>query len=515
MQKILRNIFILLIAFPFFASAASPAPIAETKLVKEITHNSAQIYASVSSGEGEDNAYWFEWGVVGEYEDQVIKTTRRTFGLHSVNQQVSYSLRGLSPETQYYFRIIAENQKGLTAGQVLYFTTRQLDNPIDPIVIATTERASSIKNDSALLHSVIATHGGQAQTWFEYGETNKLEYKSYDRQIGSSGADVEMKIQNLTSGTTYYFQAVASNDRGVVRGVVNKFTTTGTKPVLEARKDQKVSPIDTSPQAKKTNPSTSLSASSGGIFSGIFNSGSSTKTTTSEKDSVSGINVIVSPKGNTGLYQTIEYQIAYSYSRNDSANDAELQISVPKSLTYVSDSTSNELMVSSNADGSKVYYLTIGALKKGDKRTISIITTVNTAVTKIPTVDAKLVFTNNNKQRLAVSSLIASVGGSSSASNSSFPTTLIGLFIVLNLIVGSIVMLLRAKSWFQAARENASNQENSSAEAVSEIEKMLREQPLVVPASLDKQDDAFQAETVPSGYASINNVGLPGMQPIQ
>ncbi len=76
MQKILYFVTTLALIIPSTIFAAGASPSVESKMAKNITFNTANIYGVVSPGTAEDNGYWFEWGISGAEEVDAFKTNR-------------------------------------------------------------------------------------------------------------------------------------------------------------------------------------------------------------------------------------------------------------------------------------------------------------------------------------------------------------------------------------------------------------------------------------------------------
>ncbi len=536
MQKILFIILGFAMFSPFWASAGTIAPSVETKIAKNITHNSAEIYASVAGGSAEDNGYWFEWGVVGVYDDVVFRTQRRTISTNASVRTVNATIRGLAPKTQYYFRIVADNQKSSVAGNVVYFTTRDLEVPVAPVVLVTTRQATTVRDDTAKVFGYVAPHGGSAEYWFDYGTDDKLTMHSGAQRVSGNGVEVNVILKALTPGTTYYYRIAAENDRGVTYGAIKSFKTAGEKPVIEVKSTQKVTQ-PAKATASSTPPKTTKE-SSGFSFFGKGSDSKEEQVVTPGKgkakddltgavgSSVQGVSVSVKTLANRDSKETIEYRISYTYNRTESASKAELRVVVPQSLVYIGDTTANELLVAEATNGSKVYILPIGTIKKGDTRTISIMTMNTGESSRAPKVDAKLLFTTKAGKVMTANALLASTGSSQDGTKGVFPSTLILWVVVLNLIVAALIFAVKAKDWYTRMQEQKRADDTKSAVAEKHIEDTLAFQaqvPLPAFVSVASQGDAMVVPSVPkkpkitdfTPSVRIQDVGLPGMEIIE
>lgn len=538
MQKFLHYMLIVAFMLPMGAFAESTLPAVQSKLAKNITHNTADIYATVAPGTAEDNSYWFEWGVVGTYEDTVFKTYRRTIGTRGGPREVNASIRGLNPDTQYYFRIIGENQKGSTEGERVYFTTRKLEERQESVVLVTTRNALDVKDESATIYGYVAPHNATARYWFEWGIDNKVEFRTSSHLMGKDGGEVESDLTSLVSGTTYYYRVAAENDRGTVRSEIKTFKTTGVKPTEEAKKNQTSAKADTKTTKTADGTDAKKTSSNSGIFGSLFGGSSKKttdtteeKTTTTKEDltgsvgnSVKDVTVTVKAAGTAGAHQTVEYKISYKYNRAEAGKKAELKVTLPKSVVYIGDTTANELLVADATGGARTYILPIGDIKKGDTRSFSLVGMLTADAKKIPQIDAKLSFTTKAGTRVTAGSLVA--GAASASSGGSFPGTLIMWLIVLNLLVVAAIFAVKAKEWYADAKIRMAEAQNKANDINAQIDAPIKTQPVVpgavvgVPPVSTMEQPIVPMMPIPMkpkiadvyAPARFSEVGLPGME---
>jgi hypothetical protein len=535
MQKILYIILGFAMFSPLGALAGTIAPSVETKIAKNITHNSAEIYASVAGGSAEDNGYWFEWGVVGVYDDVVFRTQRRTIGTNTSVRTVTATIRGLAPKTQYYFRIVADNQKSSSAGSVVYFTTRDLETPVTPVVLVTTRQVTSVRDDTAKVYGYVAPHGGSAEYWFDYGTDEKLTMHTSAQRASGNGVEVAVTLKALTPGTTYYYRIAAENDRGVAYGAIKNFKTAGEKPATETKTTQKVSQ-PTKATASST-PTKKSSESSGFSLFGkktVEDKEISSVEKTPTKDALTGsvgsslkdVSVSVKTLTTGGSKDAVEYRVSYVYNKTDAASKAELRITVPSTVVYIGDTTANELLVAEAGNGSKVYILPIGTIKKGDTRTVSIMTMKTGGATKTPLVDAKLLFTTKTGKLMTANALLASTGASTTGSSGLFPSTLILWVVAMNCIVAAGIFAVKAKEWYVRVQEQKQTDDTKSAATEKHIEETLAfhaQTPLPAFVSVASNDASQAVPNIPKKPkitdvytpVHIQDVGLPGMEIIE
>ena len=94
---------------------------------------------------------------------------------------------------------------------------------------ATTGPATSIGARSAIVSGTVDP-GGKSTTWsIEYGTTSAYDSRSDSRSAGNgtSAVDVTHQLTGLSTGVTYYYRVVATNDDGTSRGAGMTFTTRG------------------------------------------------------------------------------------------------------------------------------------------------------------------------------------------------------------------------------------------------------------------------------------------------
>ena len=98
---------------------------------------------------------------------------------------------------------------------------------------ATTGPATSIGARSAIVSGTVDP-GGKSTTWsIEYGTTSAYDSRSDSRSAGNgtSAVDVTHQLTGLSTGVTYYYRVVATNDDGTSRGAGMTFATRGAPEV--------------------------------------------------------------------------------------------------------------------------------------------------------------------------------------------------------------------------------------------------------------------------------------------
>jgi hypothetical protein len=103
-----------------FKTNTVAAPTATTLAAEVPKETEATLKGTVNLG-GEATEYFFEYGTDTNYGQKTTKATLQTSG--GSNQGVSAALKGLTPGTEYHFRLVAENHQGSKKGVDSSFKT--------------------------------------------------------------------------------------------------------------------------------------------------------------------------------------------------------------------------------------------------------------------------------------------------------------------------------------------------------------------------------------------------------
>lgn len=177
---------------------------------------------------GSITAYWYEYGTTANYGQS---TGKQSVGSGNVAIQTPGYITGLTKNTTYYFRLVAENQFGRVNGaQNTVRTTEGVAAPVGSAPRVQTEAASAVSRTSANMNGEVNPNKASTQYWFEYGTSNNFGNTTAFTSVGNGSSDVSAgaAAANLDPNTTYYYRLNAQNQFGTVNGATRTFKTTGT-----------------------------------------------------------------------------------------------------------------------------------------------------------------------------------------------------------------------------------------------------------------------------------------------
>ncbi|KKT22783.1 MAG: Peptidase M23 [Parcubacteria group bacterium GW2011_GWB1_43_8b] len=200
------------------------APLVTTNSATNVGQTYATLNGSVNPN-GASASYWFEYG---QNYSLGSATQSQSTGSGNSSQNASAYISGLSLNTTYYFRIVAQNQYGSAQGSILSFTTGGGGGGGSAPAV-NTNSATNVGQSYATLNGQVNPNGISTSYWFEYGQTTSFGNTSQSQSAGSGNSfqNISYSLSNLISNTTYYFRAVGQNQYGVSYGSTLSFTTTG------------------------------------------------------------------------------------------------------------------------------------------------------------------------------------------------------------------------------------------------------------------------------------------------
>ena len=128
---------------------------------------------------------------------------------------VTAQLTGLTPLSEYHYRISASNTNGSNHGQDRTFVAPE------PVALSE-ESVADVSSTSALL-GVLVNPGGSDTTFeFEYGPSEaygqRAPLPAGDLGAGAGVETASVRVQGLASEMTYHMRVVATNVLGTVHG---------------------------------------------------------------------------------------------------------------------------------------------------------------------------------------------------------------------------------------------------------------------------------------------------------
>ncbi|TSD03731.1 MAG: Uncharacterized protein Athens071426_64 [Parcubacteria group bacterium Athens0714_26] len=196
-------------------------PNATTNSAYGITSNSATLDSSINPN-GKDTMAWFEYGTSQSFGN-ITSSKNLGSGDSNINNNVYVS--GLNQNTQYFFRVVAQNLNGTAYGNIISFTTSQSGGQQGQAPSVTTNSAYNINNNSATLTGSINPNNGNTMAWFEWGQTTSLGNVTSAQSLGSGNSSVNATayLSGLLFNTNYYFRLVAQNPNGTNYGSIFNF----------------------------------------------------------------------------------------------------------------------------------------------------------------------------------------------------------------------------------------------------------------------------------------------------
>ena len=196
--------------------AVCSVPTVTTGTASSITATGATLSGNVTSDGGATvTARGFLYGTNSSNLTQTVQSGSGTGSF-------TKALTGLTSGTTYYYKAYATNSAGTAYGEVRSFTTESSTVSVPTV---TTSSTSNISTTGATLSGNVTLDGGATVSarGFLYGtNANNL---TQTVQSGSGTGSFTKALTGLTSGTTYYYKAYATNSAGTAYGEVRSFTT--------------------------------------------------------------------------------------------------------------------------------------------------------------------------------------------------------------------------------------------------------------------------------------------------
>lgn len=197
-------------------------PKAVTQGAEPIAEESATLNAAVNPDDAAITSCEFEYGTSPAFGSHAACTSLPP-GEGENAEPASASLAGLSPSTNYYYRIVAANVWGSSFGQAKRFTTL----PSKPK--AQSKSASEITATSAQFNATVNPEDSLVTSCeFEWGPSQAYGSLVACASLPGSGAsavEVSAAVAGLSENTTYDYRIVATNAFGAGFGGNQQFKT--------------------------------------------------------------------------------------------------------------------------------------------------------------------------------------------------------------------------------------------------------------------------------------------------
>ncbi len=208
--------------FVRYRDMSAVPPTVFTDPASTISQTSATLNGRINP-RGTATTAWFEWGMTTSYGSV---TSSQSLGGGPTTVAINQVITGLSANTTYHFRAVAENVPGQPVrGADQSFTT--LPNPPTAGICY----ATNITLAGATLNTTVDPNGVSGNAWFEYGTTPSYGAMTTSQPISSPGT-VSIPVTGLASNTLYHCRLVVQTSGGTTQGADGTFTTLVQPPVV-------------------------------------------------------------------------------------------------------------------------------------------------------------------------------------------------------------------------------------------------------------------------------------------
>jgi len=199
-------------------------PSCTTEIATNVSSLSATLNGTVNPN-GLDTTIYFQWGLSSSYGN---RTTDQSISSGTVGIYAADNISGLGAYTTYFYRVVAVNVEGTVYGDNRTF------NSGPPSPVATTNSASSVNYNYAVINGAVNPNGQETTINFQWGQTTAYERGSTNSQIipaGTGNINVSASLTGLSASTTYYYRLTARNPAGTGYGSQQSFTTPPPPPI--------------------------------------------------------------------------------------------------------------------------------------------------------------------------------------------------------------------------------------------------------------------------------------------
>jgi glycosidase len=199
-------------------NTSTTLPQATTTPASFVTARSANLNGTVNPN-GVPTTIHFEYGV----QPNVLSNTTapQDVGSTSGNLEKWASIADLTPDTTYFFRIVATTGSDVISGSVQSFTTLS----VKPLIISSS--ASGVTSTGATLNATVNANGAASNAWFEYGTSESYGSATVAQDIPLAGGNttISTTLSGLATGQIYHFRVGAWNTNGITYSADQTFST--------------------------------------------------------------------------------------------------------------------------------------------------------------------------------------------------------------------------------------------------------------------------------------------------
>ena len=206
MRKLIPAIA-MMAALTFAPNAlAASSPTVSAGATSGIGDTTATLHGAVNPN-GLATTYQFHYGPTSAL-GSVSPTIAPSAGAGTAAVPEATKLLGLSPDTTYYFELVASNSAGTSSTPLGSFKTTG-----NPAPVTTTSPAVGVSRYAATLVGIINPANQTTSYYFEYGLTSSYGFQSTSKTIpaGSTPVAVSTLLPGLAPGIVYHYRLVASH----------------------------------------------------------------------------------------------------------------------------------------------------------------------------------------------------------------------------------------------------------------------------------------------------------------
>jgi phosphodiesterase/alkaline phosphatase D-like protein len=236
-----------------FTTLEAVKPAVESESYSGVTPFAATLEAQVNP-KYQETSCEFVYGT-----DPTLTTGTKTvpcepaaFGTGGGPVGVTLPLSGLTPNTSYYFRVVATNATGKEEGTITEVKTLAT---VKPEVVS--ESDANVTPYEVTLLTEVNPEYQETSCEFVYGTSPTLSTGTTTTpcepaQLGNGGGatGASLTLKGLTPSTPYFFRVIATNATGKIEGAITEVKTLAlVKPVVESENAPVLSPFEATLEA--------------------------------------------------------------------------------------------------------------------------------------------------------------------------------------------------------------------------------------------------------------------------